>query len=105
MRATLAAAVFAALACAVCATEASAQQRVDGYIRRDGTYVPPHYRSTPDSSYNNNWGVRGNQNPYNGQYGTRSPTYNDRTPQYNQQHYGSPMYSDPYNGNGRRNRY
>lgn len=59
---------------------AEAQVWVDGYTRRDGTYVPPHYRSTPDRSYNNNWSVRPNINPYTGQMGTRQPTWNDRPP-------------------------
>ena len=27
---------------------------VQGYTKSDGTYVAPHYRSAPDSSYNNN---------------------------------------------------
>lgn len=62
------------------ASWAVAQVHVDGYTRKDGTYVQPYYRSSPDSSYNNNWSVQGNQNPYTGQMGTRSPTYNDRPP-------------------------
>jgi hypothetical protein len=61
-------------------TAASADEYVRGYTRQNGTYVAPHYRSSPDNSYNNNWSVRGNQNPYTGQYGTRAPTYNDRSP-------------------------
>ena len=46
---------------------------VDGYHRRDGTYVAPHYRTTPDSSYNNNWSTAPNVNPHTGQQGTREP--------------------------------
>jgi hypothetical protein len=57
-----------------------AQVSVRGYYRSNGTYVAPHYRSAPDSSYNNNWSVQPNVNPYTGQMGTRSPTYNDRPP-------------------------
>ena len=53
---------------------------VRGYTRKDGTYVRPHYRSSPDNSYNNNWSVRPNINPYTGQRGTKSPTWNDRPP-------------------------
>src|SRR5215204_5419177 len=53
---------------------------VNGYYRGDGTYVQPHYRSAADSSYNNNWGVSPNVNPYTGRVGTLTPTYNDRTP-------------------------
>ncbi|MBA3031035.1 MAG: hypothetical protein FP814_04325 [Desulfobacterium sp.] len=29
---------------------------VDGYYRKDGTYVSPHIRSSPDSSKANNYG-------------------------------------------------
>ena len=28
---------------------------VNGYTRKDGTYVAPHFRSAPDSSVKNNW--------------------------------------------------
>jgi hypothetical protein len=62
---------------------------VDGYTRRDGTYVAPHYRSAPDSHYNNNWGVSPNINPYTGQQGAQQPTWNDRPPPSNYL-YGSP---------------
>ncbi len=44
---------------------------VKGYFRKDGTYVAPHHRSSPDSSVNNNWSTQGNYNPYNGKEGTR----------------------------------
>lgn len=59
---------------------AFSDQYVNGYYKKDGTYVQPHYRSSPDNSYNNNWNVSPNTNPYTGQQGTRSPTYNDRRP-------------------------
>lgn len=49
---------------------ALADVKVRGYYRSDGTYVRPHYRSSPDRSHNNNWSVRGNVNPYTGQRGT-----------------------------------
>lgn len=44
---------------------------VNGHFRRDGTYVEPHYCSTPDGNFRNNWSTRGNVNPYTGQWGTR----------------------------------
>ena len=47
---------------------------VQGYHRKDGTYVQPHYRSAPDGNVNNNWSTRGNVNPYTGQAGTRDPS-------------------------------
>ena len=46
---------------------------VHGYFRQDGTYVQPHMRSAPDSSFNNNWSTYPNVNPYTGQQGTRQP--------------------------------
>jgi hypothetical protein len=61
---------FAAL---LVATTASAQVYVHGYTTKNGTYVAPHYRSSPDSSVLNNWSTRGNVNPYTGQVGTRNP--------------------------------
>jgi len=68
-----------------------ANTHVNGYTRGDGTYVAPYERSSPDNSYNNNWAVQGNSNPYTGQQGTASRTTNDRSPSYNEQHFGSPL--------------
>lgn len=45
--------------------------RVRGYFRKDGTYVQPHYRSSPDGNFYNNWSTQGNINPYTGKEGTR----------------------------------
>jgi hypothetical protein len=50
---------------------------VKGHLRNDGTYVQPHMRSAPDPSYNNNWSISPNVNPYTGQPGTRQPRLND----------------------------
>lgn len=57
----------------------AADERVDGYMRKDGTYVAPYHRTTPDSRLDNNYGSRPNVNPYNGQEGTRNP-YPDNQP-------------------------
>jgi hypothetical protein len=46
---------------------------VNGYTRSNGTPVSGYYRSCPDSSTDNNWSTRGNQNPYTGAWGTRDP--------------------------------
>jgi hypothetical protein len=72
-----------------------ADEYVRGYTKKDGTYVAPYVRSDRDSSYNNNWSVKGNQNPYTGESGTKSPTWNDRTPNYNET-YGNPGYNNSY---------
>ena len=45
---------------------------VQGYTRRDGTYVQPHFRTDPDSNRLNNWSTQGNVNPHTGQAGTAS---------------------------------
>jgi len=48
---------------------------VRGYVRRDGTYVQPHWRSDPDTLPYNNWSYPGNVNPYTGR---RAPGNADR---------------------------
>lgn len=90
--------IIATLLCI--ATTATAGDYVNGYTRRDGTYVQGYYRSSPDSSHNNNYSTQGNYNPYTGKQGTERSTYNDNTPQNNQRTFGSPGYSD-YNTNQR----
>jgi hypothetical protein len=55
---------------------------VRGYLKSDGTYVQPHMRPAPDSSYNNNWPTYPNVNPYTGQQGTRQPRRYDSNPGY-----------------------
>jgi hypothetical protein len=52
---------------------------VRGHTRRDGTYVAPHKRSSPDKSRTNNWSAKGNANPYTGKKGTQDP-YRPRPP-------------------------
>src|SRR3954453_2118311 len=51
----------------------SAQVYVHGYTTKSGTYVAPHYRSSPDSNPFNNYSTKGNVNPYTGQAGTKNP--------------------------------
>lgn len=55
------------------AAPAMAQVRVQGYTRKDGTYVAPHYRSNPNSTTSDNYSTRGNVNPYTGKVGTVDP--------------------------------
>jgi hypothetical protein len=60
------------------ATSASARDvHVDGYYRKNGTYVQPHTRTAPDSNPYNNYSTRGNMNPYNGKEGTVDPYRNN----------------------------
>lgn len=46
---------------------------VNGYYRKDGTYVQPHYRSSPNGSAYDNYSTKGNTNPYTGKRGAESP--------------------------------
>jgi hypothetical protein len=48
---------------------------VQGYTRNNGTYVAPHYQTNPNRTQMDNYGTRGNVNPYNGHVGTRYPRY------------------------------
>jgi hypothetical protein len=47
--------------------------RVNGYIRSNGTYVEPYYRTTPNSTIMDNWSTYPNVNPFNGRTGTVNP--------------------------------
>jgi TPR repeat protein len=51
--------------------DVSAQVKVRGYTRKDGTYVAPHMRSSPNGTKADNWSTRGNINPYTGKEGTK----------------------------------
>lgn len=49
---------------------ASAQVHVNGYTKKDGTYVAPHERTAPNSTKADNYSTQGNVNPYTGKEGT-----------------------------------
>lgn len=67
------------------ASTAFADVYVKGYIKKDGTYVAPHYRSNPNSSQYDNWSTKGNVNPYTGKKGYKNPdkNYNSKWPNNN----------------------
>lgn len=74
---------------------AFADTYVQGYVKKDGTYVQPHYRSDSDSSRYNNYSTQGNTNPYTGQRGYESP--NPRpAPVYQVPTYPQPSTYQPY---------
>lgn len=50
-----------------------AQVSVKGYYRKNGTYVQPHMRSSPDGNPYNNYSYPGNTNPYTGKVATGNP--------------------------------
>lgn len=46
---------------------------VNGYAKRNGTYVMPHVRTAPNPTRIDNWSSRPNVNPYTGKVGTKDP--------------------------------
>lgn len=75
---------LAVIAALLLPTGASAQVRVKGYTKSDGTYVAPHYRSKPNSTKLDNYSTKGNVNPYTGKVGTddvSADPYNQRARQ------------------------
>lgn len=53
---------------------AEAKTRVKRYYKpKSGTYVQPHFRTSPNKSKLDNWSSKGNYNPYNGKKGTKDP--------------------------------
>jgi hypothetical protein len=50
-------------------SKSSTDVHVNGYYRKDGTYVKPYYRTAPDATKLNNFSHCGNTNPYTGKVG------------------------------------
>lgn len=48
---------------------------VSGYTNSHGTYVAPHYSTNPNRTQLDNYGTRGNVNPYTGGIGSRGADY------------------------------
>lgn len=65
----------------------------EGYMRKDGTYVQPHYQTAPDNTRLNNYSTQGNVNPYTGQAGNVNPYQQPQQQQYQQPSYG--QYGQP----------
>ena len=66
---------------AALSVSAFADEYVQGYVRKDGTYVPPHFRSSPNASKLDNFSTQGNTNPYTGERGYVNP-YAQPSPVY-----------------------
>jgi hypothetical protein len=77
--------------------QASADQYVNGYTRRDGGYVQPHYRTESNSTTYDNYSSQGNVNPYTGQPGYTPNAFSQPQPQYMPQVQPSNrFFSNPY---------
>jgi hypothetical protein len=51
------------------------QHPVRSYVKKNGTYVQPHHRTSPDRTQRNNYSTKGNLNPYTGKRGTKKATH------------------------------
>lgn len=45
--------------------------RVSGSFKKSGTYVAPHYKTSPNRTKFDNYSTKGNVNPYTGKKGTK----------------------------------
>jgi hypothetical protein len=52
---------------------ASGNHSTKGYSKKNGTYVAPHRQTNPNRTQRDNWGAKGNANPYTGKNGTKEP--------------------------------
>jgi|APSaa5957512535_1039671.scaffolds.fasta_scaffold14263_5 hypothetical protein len=65
---------FIALSFCILSLHVFADVWVEGYTKRNGAYVPGHYRSSPNSTQLDNYSYQGNVNPYTGKIGTKRKT-------------------------------
>jgi hypothetical protein len=64
---------------------------VNGYTKSNGTYVEPHYRTSPNKTVIDNYSTKGNYNPYTGNIGTKAIIEYRSTPTYSNSYY-TPVY-------------
>ena len=82
-----------------------AQVSVRGYYRSNGTYVQGYYRTTPNTTRNDNYSTIGNVNPYTGSYGTKpadsyyvTPSTYSSPSYYSTSSYTTPVYTGSRGG-------
>lgn len=68
-----AAGIAAAMLMALGSAGEAVAQQTQGYIRRDGTYVAPSFRTPSNGTRYDNYSTRGNTNPFTGQRGSVNP--------------------------------
>ncbi|HEV2608323.1 MAG TPA: hypothetical protein VGT79_10115 [Xanthomonadaceae bacterium] len=69
MRSILTIALFGLLVSA--AATATDDHYVNGYTKKDGTYVHGHYQTDPNSAKDDNYSTRGNESPHTGKAGIK----------------------------------
>jgi hypothetical protein len=72
----------------VCLTSLTtfADEYVNGYFRKDGTYVDGYMKSSPNSTNRDNYSTQGNSNPYTGSSGSRAQDYSPEAANYGAGH-------------------
>ena len=63
-------------------TYAQTQTWVNGYYKKDGTYVQGHYRQTPNTTNHDNWSTTQQKNPYTNESGSRAKDYSSQAYNY-----------------------
>lgn len=68
---------------------------VNGCTRSNGTNIQGHYRTSPNSTRNDNWSTLGNSNPYTGIAGTKQGDsyFQISIPSYPNNSYSTPSHS------------
>lgn len=54
-------------------SKSSSDVYVHGYTKKDGTYVSPYMKTSPNDTKTDNFSTKGNINPYTGKEGTKDP--------------------------------
>ncbi|MFS0489524.1 hypothetical protein [Leadbetterella byssophila] len=54
----------------------------NGYLKSNGTYVKPHYKTTSNGTNWDNYSTKGNVNPYTGSNGSRARDYSPAANNY-----------------------
>lgn len=65
--------VFCAAALISAGAFATDSHPVRGHTDKNGTYVPPHRQTNPNETERDNYGSKGNTNPWTGKEGTKEP--------------------------------
>jgi hypothetical protein len=85
--------VLALLGCL--ALTSFADEYVNGYFKKDGTYVQGYFKSSPNTTNIDNYSTQGNVNPRTGTQGTRAPDYSPQAYNYGD---GRIIYTGPKGG-------
>jgi hypothetical protein len=64
--------VMAVCTVTILATSINADEHVHGYYKKDGTYVAPYERTSPNGTTSDNYSHTGNVNPYTGKPGDKN---------------------------------